>query len=233
MIDVAADRVKVAFRDPFQGGFGKSVECFVPEIGERGLHGMDRALGKMQPHRPVVGDRVDDAGHPGVDRRLARPDVRRDKRHVAVDVRKERDEQFAVLLILGVVGDLLKPLGVERLPDQPIEQPRFLRDARGERIKVVLLADHLGSRRVERREVEPVGGEPERAGAGRHRDRDAVMPEAHPDIPDDQGVPLHFSVALAEHDIARADMREFGDRGKIEFVVDARVVAVFFQVFRL
>ena len=63
---------------------------------------MDRPIGKMQSHRPVVRGRVDDMGHSGVDGTLAWPDVSGDIRGVFGNVPENGNEVLAVFLIAAL-----------------------------------------------------------------------------------------------------------------------------------
>ncbi len=216
--------------------FCHAVEDAVAKIGLTGLHQMHRALGEVQRHRPVVGNGVDDILHAGVQRCLRRPDVRADNGQLLGDVPEHRRHQLGVLLVGGVVGELTKALIVERLPDQLVEQPALLRQARAERIEVVLRTDDLGAGGVLKGvEIHPIGLVAQRVRCRRHRNRDAVVTEAHADVADDDAlfeIKIRLALSLGNADVAHAEhFAERGVFGQLDGIVRLAVVAEFFDIF--
>ena len=80
-----------------------AAELFVTKIGGWGLHGVDGAFGKMQGHRPVVGNRVHDVGETGVDGGLSGPDMGTHIGDVLGQVPKHGCHELGVLLVARVV----------------------------------------------------------------------------------------------------------------------------------
>ncbi len=229
MVDVVTDAHEHVVGHRLQRGLCKAVHLLVAEVGERRLHRVDRAFRQMQTHRPVVRNRVDDVGEPRVHRALRRPDVCADVRNVLRKIAVQRHEQLGVFLILRVIGDLAEALAVHRLPHELVEQSDLLRQLGTERIEVVLRADHLRTGRVERGKVHPHRRAPERLRARCDRHRDAVMPEAHADVADDQRVLRQLQRLVGKHQILNADLLDLRDRLKSKMIGLVRVVAELFQ----
>ena len=140
-------------------------------------------------------------GEPGVDRALAGPHVGAHIGHVLGEVPEQGHQQLCVLLVPGVVGDLPEALLVQRFPDKPVEQPRFLRDAGRDRVHIILLPDHRRTGRIHAREVKPVRRVPERSRTGRHCDADPVMPESHAYIADNKSLLIELRRLVREHQL--------------------------------
>ena len=192
----------------------------------------------MQRHRPVVGDRVDDVLHTGVDRRLCRPYVGADHRDILGNVAEHRRHELGVFLVGGVVADLAEALVVGRLPDDLVEHAALLRQARAERIEVVLRADDLGAGGVGKGiEIHPVGRVAHRMRRRSHGDRNAVVTEAHADVADDDAlftVEGDLARSLRHADILHAQrLVEHGVFHQLHRIVGVAVVAVFSLIFLL
>lgn len=121
-----------------------AAELVVAKIGARRLHGVDRSFCQMQRHWPVVGNRIHDVRHPGMDCCLCTPRMGADEGHVLCDVAEERHQKLAHLLVACVVGELAESFAVERLPEELVEEGNLLRDLRALGIEAVLPGD--GSR---------------------------------------------------------------------------------------
>ena len=79
--------------------FSHAVEYSVAHICLMRLNGMNASLGKVQCHRPVIGDSVDNILHSGVDSRLSRPDMSSDYRQIFRDIFENRRHQLGVFLV--------------------------------------------------------------------------------------------------------------------------------------
>ena len=80
---------------------------------------------------------------------------------------EDRGHELCILLIGGIIGQLSKPLVIQRFPDETIEQSALLRDPGTQRIKIILRTDHLRAGRDKSsdpssREHNPVHGQPKR-----------------------------------------------------------------------
>ena len=120
-----------------------TVENPIAHIRLMRLHQVGRALGKVERHRPVVGNGVDNILHTRVQRRLRRPYMRSDDGNILWNILKHRRHQLGSLLVARIVGELPEALVVERFPQQLVEEPALLRKARAEGVEVVLRADNL------------------------------------------------------------------------------------------
>ena len=94
----------------------------VAYICGRGLYCMERSLGKMQRHGPVIGDNIYHIGEPCMDSRLGRPHMSRTERDICGDIGKHRSHELSSLLIRTVIGYLPETFTVERLPDGFVEE---------------------------------------------------------------------------------------------------------------
>ena len=160
-----------------------SVEDPVTLICVMRLDSVHASLCKVQSHRPVVRDRVDDVFHAAVERRLSRPYMRSDDRNILRDVPEHRSHELRVLLVRGVVCELSESLIVHRFPYELVEKLRLLGDPGSQRIQIVLGTDDLCARCcLVGVEVHPVGLVSERIRCGGYRHRYPVMAESHSDI---------------------------------------------------
>ena len=191
-----------------------------------GLDRVDAALGQVQGHRPVVGDRVDDPGEARVDRGLGGPDVGRHVGLVLGQILQQIRHQLGAGLVVGVVAELAEALGVQRLPVKLVEQLGFLAQTGAHRVELVLAADDAGAgRAVKGIEIQPDRLVAQGLCAGGHRHRDAVVAEAHADVPDEDRFVGKLR-AFSERQNLRAEGGEDGVVGQREAVVLSAVVAV-------
>ena len=110
--------------------FIHAAQRFITEKRRRRLHGVQTALGKVQSHRPVIGDGVDDTLKSCADRRLRGPCMRGDERNVFGQIPKQICREFGRRLVAGVIRKFAEALAVERFPIKFVEQTAFIRKAR-------------------------------------------------------------------------------------------------------
>ena len=103
VVDVVASVVEAALRHRPERLLRHAAQALVAEEARRRLDRVLRALGEVQAHRPVVGDRVDDVRQPRVHGGLRGPHVRRDVGDVLRQRARHGRHELGLLLVGGVV----------------------------------------------------------------------------------------------------------------------------------
>ena len=102
---------------------------------------------------------------------------------------EDRGHELCILLIGGIIGQLSKPLVIQRFPDETIEQSALLRDPGTQRIKIILRTDHLRAGRIGIRvQIHPVGSITQCMGSRSDGHRNTIMTESHPYITHDDSL---------------------------------------------
>ena len=212
-----------------------AAQHLVADERRRGLHRVDAALAQMQGHGPVVGDSVHHPGKARVDGGLGGPCVGCDIRHVFRQISEQRGHELRVFLVARVVGQLAEALVVDGLPDEFVEKPGLLADARAEGVEIVLPGDDLGGGGLGVGvEVQPVGLVAQSVGGRGDGHGDAVVAVAHADVADDEGVVGQLQPRLVrQHEGLDSEVGEHRVFDRLEKVIAMAVVAVFFDEFCL
>ena len=162
--------------------------------------------------------------------------MRSDVRNVFGQGFQKRSHQFRILLVGGVVGQLAETLGIQRFPDQFVEEAELLGKPRTHRVKVVLAGNDLGGGRFfVGIQVQPVGHVAQRVRGARDGHGDAVVPVAHTDVSDDERVLREDKrLSVCQHQVF--DAQRLPDHRVVfraEFIICAGIVSVLFQEFFL